>query len=515
MSAWLSIVLAGSLLHGFSTVAAVADGPKITVPLKEYVSVFEAPREPGQRGVRAIHVSEYYGKVAVGKPPQYFDVVFDTGSGNIVLPTVKCQEEACQKHRQYQSRASTSAVQIAFEDGTPLQAGQEYDRDTTTITYGTGKLTGEYIRDDLCMNGEQAAQACSKVDFLGVTQESRFPFIELPFDGIFGLGLAGLSAGANFNFVSRLRSGNSTIPEPVFAFFLRRLDAEEDSEVTFGGFQQERLQGGLTWLPMPKDEADDKGYWLVTMRDIHVGGKPLRLCDDFSQNPRCQVAMDTGTSLMMAPAFQVSPVLAAIGLADDCSNAESLPTLKFILDTVAGGTFELELGPSEYMERSESGCATAFQAIELPPNLGSMWVVGQTALRKYYTVYDAQRWQVGIGLARHVAARREVPTTAAPVPAAAENERCMDDNQHMSFSHLPGCKSFRDMGYCTRFVPLARHYCRLSCELCTAGGSQVVAAAQASVDNDPVVVRGDGMSITRQDRKWLGKEKKSSGWRLS
>mmetsp|Transcript_56485 Transcript_56485/g.104593 ORF Transcript_56485/g.104593 Transcript_56485/m.104593 type:complete len:515 (-) Transcript_56485:107-1651(-) len=513
---WISLALVLSLLPGSSTVGAVAYGAKITVPLKEYVSVFEAPREPGQRGVRAIHVSEYYGKVAVGKPPQYFDVVFDTGSGNIVLPTIKCREEACQKHRQFQSKASTSAVQIAFEDGTPLQAGgDEYDRDTTTITYGTGKLTGEYIRDDLCMDGEQATQACSKVDFLGVTQESRFPFIELPFDGIFGLGLAGLSAGVNFNFVTRLRSGNSTIPEPVFAFFLRKLDADEDSEVTFGGFRQERLQGGLTWLPMPRDEADDKGYWLVTMRDIHVGGKPLRLCDDFSQNPRCQVAMDTGTSLMMAPAFQVSPVLAAIGLADDCSNADSLPTLKFILDTVAGGTFELELGPSEYMERSESGCATAFQAIELPPNLGSMWVVGQTALRKYYTVYDAKRWQVGVGLARHAATRREAAPPPAPAPLATENERCLDDNQHMSFSHLPGCKSFKDMGYCTRFAPLARHYCRLSCELCTLSGGAPVAATQRTQDDDPVVVRGDGMSITRQARKSLGKEKRPSGWRLS
>ena len=25
------------------------------------------------------------------------------------------------------------------------------DRDTTTITYGTGKLTGEYIRDHVCI----------------------------------------------------------------------------------------------------------------------------------------------------------------------------------------------------------------------------------------------------------------------------------------------------------------------------------------------------------------------------
>ena len=180
--------------------------------------------------------------------------------------------------------AHSSHSQLAFRPGSVLSQ----ERDTTTITYGrwlkgaveirdrqaakllivgTGKLTGEYIRDMLClrkgMNVEfgvmltarlpifraplrmsqcQAREWLSlrtpfvptlvrcpsapsvflflnrglKVDFLGVTQdwlhleeksmrlvqrsfcqsrceESRFPFTELPFDGIFGLGLGGLS----------------------------------------------------------------------------------------------------------------------------------------------------------------------------------------------------------------------------------------------------------------------------------------------------------------------------------
>ncbi|CAJ1356787.1 unnamed protein product [Effrenium voratum] len=38
------------------------------------------------------------------------------------------------------------------------------------------------------------------------------------------------------------------------------------------------------------------------------------------------------------------------------------------------------------------------------------------------------------------------------------------------WNHLPGCKSFASMGYCQRFAPLARKYCRLSCALCTVGG---------------------------------------------
>ncbi|CAE7242152.1 cardB, partial [Symbiodinium necroappetens] len=278
-----------------------------------YISLYERPTQNGHSHL-PLRVSEYYGTVSMGSPPQDFDVVFDTGSGNIVLPTLKCIDEACEDHHRFSSGASRTARQLALEDGTPLRPGDE--RDTTTITYGTGKLTGEYIRDMLCLRkGRGAAVAesslCLQVDFLGVTQESRFPFTELPFDGIFGLGLGGLSAGPSFNFVNSLVAAPQTVRNPTFAFFLRNLDAEEDSEITFGGYRRDRLEGEVTWLPVPKQEADEKGYWLVAMRDIYVEDKALNLCTAAG----CQVAMDTGTALMMGPRRAVGQLLTALG---DC-----------------------------------------------------------------------------------------------------------------------------------------------------------------------------------------------------
>jgi len=385
--------------------------PPLTVPLQEYVTVYDFPAA-NSMAHRHFHVTEYFGRVAMGSPPQYFNVVFDTGSGNIVLPTVKCESEACQKHHRFASTDSQTAVQLAFDDGTLLGPGQ--DRDTTTITYGTGKLTGEYIRDSVCMGPSTALQACTMVDFLGVTQESRFPFTELPFDGIFGLGLVGLSAGPNFNFVSSLKE-NSTVREPVFALFLRRLQADEDSELTFGGYSTDRLvdgEQGLTWLPVPKDQADQKGYWLVTMREVYVAGKPLGICNGPGDRGRCEVAMDTGSSLMMGPRHQVNLLLDAIG---DCSGP--LPTLRFVLDAFAGGTFDMELSPEDYAEVSSDNCATGIQPIELPASLGPMWVFGQTVLRKYYSVYDAKRWRIGVGQAKHTTILRA--PTISPMPSVS------------------------------------------------------------------------------------------------
>lgn len=479
------------------------DGP-VTVPLQEYMSVFDSP---GVGHRKRVHVSEYYGRIAVGSPPQMFDVVFDTGSGNVVLPTVKCTEEVCVRHHRFQSKVSKTAVQLAYEDEEPLEPGQT-DRDTTSITYGTGKLTGEYVRDNMCMGTTQGA--CASTDFLGVTTESRFPFIQLPFDGIFGLGLEGLSAGPNFNFVNRL-IGSKSIKKPMFAFFLRNLKAEEDSEITFGGYREEKLMDGtINWLPVDKDEATDKGYWLVTMRDIVVNGTPLKICDDFSDSPKCQVAMDTGSSLTMGPPTQMQVLLDAIGLKDDCSNAASLPTLRFQMVGGGGKIFEMVLDASDYSEHDEDSCATGFQAMELPPNLGPMWVFGQTVLRKYYSVYDAQGWRVGVGQAKHASKQRWHPTPPPTPHPAAPKEKCEDDEVDLSKglpNSLPGCKSFAQMGYCKRFPPLAHHYCRLSCAFCKppAGtGAGTVLISKSQIKESDISVKGDGIIVSHQTRRVLG-----------
>jgi hypothetical protein len=338
-----------------------------------------------------------------------------------------------------------------------------------------------------------------------VTTESRFPFIELPFDGIFGLGLEGLSAGPNFNFVNRLVASNSTLQEPMFAFFLRDLKSEEDSEVTLGGYRKEKLSGPMHWLPVPHDEAVDKGYWLVTMRDVVVNGKKLNLCDDPLRDPgtapRCLVAMDTGSSLTMGPPREMSAMLSAIGLKDDCSNVKTLPTLTFLMEGVGGEVFEMVLEPQDYGEYDADSCATGFQPLALPPNIGPMWVFGQTVLRKYYTVYDPKRWQVGIGLAVHNPKRRWHPKPPAEPHPDVPKEVCADDEKHMG-GFMPGCKSFKQMGYCKRFQPLANHYCRQSCAFCTPPKGK--ADTKGSDKAPKISIKGNGITAGTQMKTVLG-----------
>merc|ERR1712093_454321 len=43
---------------------------------------------------------DYYGPVSIGTPAQDFLVIYDTGSSNLWVPSVKCKEKACTVHHQ-------------------------------------------------------------------------------------------------------------------------------------------------------------------------------------------------------------------------------------------------------------------------------------------------------------------------------------------------------------------------------------------------------------------------------
>ncbi len=90
--------------------------------------------------------SSFVGTVALGTPPQYFRVIFDTGSANLWVPSISCQRRAGGKHpdktclakkRKFDSCASSTFVHI----GTPFH-----------IKYGSGSLYGYLSNDTVVLN---------------------------------------------------------------------------------------------------------------------------------------------------------------------------------------------------------------------------------------------------------------------------------------------------------------------------------------------------------------------------
>lgn len=324
-----------------------------------------------------MHKTAYFGSLSVGTPAQTFSVVFDTGSGNLLVPADDCDSVACMQHRKFVQEKSSTSREVTC-DGKPLKFGQVPD-DEVTITFGTGEIWGRCVEDRVCLG-----DICHEVSFVAATYESEIPFNVLNFDGVFGLALPTMSQGDHFNYMHQL-SGGTELRRPIFSVFLSEHEGEK-SEITFGEVLQDHLASDLFWVEVSRDS----GYWEVPIEDITVDNKPADLC-----NP-CYVAVDTGTSELAGPSAVVDALALRLGVRRDCSNFQSLPNLGFMMQ---GKILNLE--PKDYVDKAQGQCDVSLMALDVPPPRGPLFVFGIPFLQKFYTVYDEPNKRVGFAVAKH------------------------------------------------------------------------------------------------------------------
>ena len=65
------------------------------------------------------------------------------------MPSSTCQAPACTRHRQFYRNASDSAVDLDH-DGHAVRRNATR-RDQVNIAFGTGEVTGEFVRDTVCL----------------------------------------------------------------------------------------------------------------------------------------------------------------------------------------------------------------------------------------------------------------------------------------------------------------------------------------------------------------------------
>jgi len=330
----------------------------------------------------AVHKTAYYGNIEIGTPPQSFSVVFDTGSGNLLVPAGDCRDEACLKHDRF-DKSKSSTVREVNCDGSPVD---DRGPDSLTIYFGTGEITGPCLQDKLCVGG-----ACSTGMFIDATSESDQPFASFNFDGVLGLALPVMAQSEEFSFMGRMLTQGENLRAPLFSVFLSNSDAEV-SEVTFGEVKQAHLASKIFWAPISRL---DTGYWEVKIEDITVNNQPKGLCED------CRVAVDTGTSMLAGPTSLIEEMTSLLDVKDDCSNYEDLPKLGFLI-----GKHVLNLDPVDYVDSegspdSPSFCQVSLMSLDVPPPKGPLFVFGIPFLQKYFTAYDVANKKVGFAVARH------------------------------------------------------------------------------------------------------------------
>jgi len=388
------------------------------------------------------HKTSYSGMISLGRPSQHFRVVFDTGSGHLVVPSTVCKNESCLEHQQYNISSSVTATAINVQ-GNKCMEGELCDQ--VTIGYGTGKVKGEFVRDQMCLSED--ADACLEVSAVMAVELSNHPFRSFRFDGILGLGLQKLSVSNEFSFLDRLM-GVESLTESQFGVFLADgTQSTDESEIAIGGYNQRRVLTPLSWAPLAKVSL---GHWQVKIKEVRIAGHTLDVCQDGS----CHGIVDTGTSHLGVPGSSMPYFMDALSV-DSAGQASCVeapaPELELVIES-----FVLKLGPRHYMRPlplakgvnltspqgvsprnslgSENSTATAvlsqtdaahaeqnastaevtsgtctprLMPVNFPEPLGpKLFILGEPLLHRYYAVFDWTKEAIGFGLSNNVHNRR-------------------------------------------------------------------------------------------------------------
>ncbi|GCF00541.1 vacuolar protease A [Zygosaccharomyces mellis] len=312
--------------------------------------------------------AQYYTEVSLGTPPQNFKVILDTGSSNLWIPSAECNSLACFLHSKYDHDSSSSYK----------PNGTEF-----AIRYGSGSLEG-YVSQDTLNLGDLSI---TRQDFAEATSEPGLQFAFGKFDGILGLGYDSISVdGVVPPFYNAWKQG--LLDEPKFAFYLGKDGESEDGGIaTFGGVDNSKFEGDITWLPVRR-----KAYWEVKFDGIGLG-------DEYAELENHGAAIDTGTSLIALPSGIAEIINSEIGAKKgwtgqysiDCESRSSLPNMTF---TFAGQPFELT--PYDYTLEISGQCISAIFPMDFPEPVGPLAIIGDSFLRKYYSVYDLENNAVGL-----------------------------------------------------------------------------------------------------------------------
>jgi len=324
----------------------------------------------------AVHKTAYFGELKIGTPGQSFSVVFDTGSGNLLVPARDCGSTACVMHDRFNEGASSTKKDV-YCDGSDIS--KDEGGDEVTIKFGTGEITGRCMEDVICVG-----EVCSRGAFIAATDETAHPFASFAFDGVLGLALPGMAQSPSFSMMERLVQG-SMLKSPVFSVFLSDQDTE-DSEIVFGEVRHNRMSSEIFWVPVSRAT----GYWQVQIEDIALDNHKQGICSN------CQVAVDTGTSELAGPSEVIEELSEKLDVQEDCSNFDHLPNLGFVVQDQI-----LNLEPNDYIDKADGVCKVSLMRLDVPPPNGPLFVFGIPFLQKFYTVYDKESKSVGFAVAKH------------------------------------------------------------------------------------------------------------------
>ena len=360
--------------------------------------------------------SQYVGPVGVGTslssedPESYVNVVFDTGSTNLWVSSVKCRDYVCRDRHKYDNTKSVTYADPPG-DSTPLD-----------ITFGTGELSGPRAVDSLSV-GEYRVK---NQTFAMIEHEIGSIFSQIPFEGILGLAFPSMAADGHQPFFDNVMQQDVLSGRNEFSFFYTKLP-EQASAIFFGGVDKRFFQGDIRMFPVVQEH-----YWTIRLVDFMIGNKSFaympkrysfydpssKLSVDDSRGIKVdKLVLDTGTTYFTAPPGICEDILRTVP-GGNCERTKAYPDITYKLIDEEGVPYDLVVPPSIYMVTDDGNyCEPAFMPIDVPDEYGPAFLLGEVFMRHWHTTFDRGDGTpgsafVGFALAKHDSgAMRELEET--------------------------------------------------------------------------------------------------------
>ncbi|KAJ7909451.1 acid protease [Mycena leptocephala] len=365
-------------------------GLHVSRALKRSLSPTSIPLTDDFRGTEL----EWYGSIQgklynIGTPPQDFTVVFDTGSGELVIPGTNCTTSCANQKKFDPTQSSTfkpNAGDGIFEESF-LTGG-----DASPWGLKDWSMSLVEVSDTMTVGG----LSVSDVSFLLIQNQSQ-PFSEDPYDGI--LGLSTTSSATSF-FQGLITQG---LP-PIYGFYMAP-HSVGGAEMTLGGVDSSKFTSQTTFAPIV---ADGHGAWILNSSGIAVNGQTNDvlavhtevLFDTGTTNVFLPLAMAEALYAFISPEIQPNPTEpGAWGI--PCSKVGSLPaSVDFTLQSVAGTAFNVTIPSSELSVGPFVGNNSLCQAMfnSWPANFSIPPIIGNSLFKHYYTTWDSGNLALGFAL---------------------------------------------------------------------------------------------------------------------
>ncbi|KAF9218348.1 acid protease [Gyrodon lividus] len=309
----------------------------------------------------------WFGTISVGTPPRLYvahslTVEFDTGSSDLLLPGINC-DDSCDGHDLYDPESSSTSVdsnnvfEVLYANGDSAYGRQYTDKVTIAGLTATDQTLG-------------AAWHYSP----------GLEFKRFDPDGLLGMAFQAISKYNESPFFQTIVTQGQT-DEPIFAFSL----AAPGPELYIGGTNPDMYIGDFTWTPVIQH-----GFWEINIDNVMGNGQVVLT--------NVAGIIDTGSTLIHGSLSDVAKLYKAIGGTHASSTfgngyyifpCDAVPSVSFTIGGVSfpipAGAFKLGTSPID-----PSVCIGTIIAGQY-----KSWIVGSVFLSQFYTAFDLANARVG------------------------------------------------------------------------------------------------------------------------